>query len=123
HLPSPTHAGPSSSPTRRSSDLVAPMPVVTGITPTRGPAVGGTTVTITGTGFTGVTSVGFGSTDVNVQSGATDTELVVVSPGGTGTVDLTVTTPAGTSATSSNDQFTYVAPRSEENTTDLPTRR
>src|SRR5207253_10477562 len=75
-----------------------------------GPAVGGTTVTITGTGFTGVTSVGFGSTDVNVQSGATDTELVVVSPGGTGTVDLTVTTPAGTSATSSNDQFTYVAP-------------
>jgi hypothetical protein len=65
-------------------------------------------VTITGTGFTGVTSVGFGSTGVNVQTGATDTQLVVVSPGDTGTVDLTVTTPAGTSATSSNDQFTYV---------------
>src|SRR5258708_38028182 len=49
---------------------VAPMPVVTGISPTSGPAVGGTTVTITGTGFTGVTSVGFGSTGVNVQRSA-----------------------------------------------------
>src|SRR5262249_44649452 len=86
----------------------APMPVVTGISPTSGPATGGTSVTITGTGFTGVPSVGFGGTGVNVQSGATDTQLVVVSPGGTGTVDLTVTTPAGTSATSPSDQFTYV---------------
>jgi len=86
----------------------AVAPTVSGISPSSGPAAGGTSVTITGTGFTGVTSVGFGDTGVNVQSGNTDTQLVVVSPGGTGTVDLTVTTPSGTSATSANDQFTYV---------------
>ncbi len=36
-----------------------------------------------------------------------DTTITADSPAGTGTVDVTVTTPAGTSATSSADQFTY----------------
>ena len=34
----------------------------------------------------------------------------MTSPAGTGTHDVTVTTPSGTSATSSADQFTYNAP-------------
>ena len=38
-----------------------------------------------------------------------DTSITADSPAGTGTVDVTVTTPAGTSATSPADQFTYVA--------------
>ena len=35
------------------------------------------------------------------------TSITAVSPPGTGTVDVTVTTPGGTSATSAADQFTY----------------
>ena len=84
-------------------------PAVTGVSPNSGPAAGGTLVTITGTGFTGATAVDFGTTaatDVTVQSGTTITAL---SPAGAGLVDVTVTTPNGSSATSTADQFTYVA--------------
>ena len=37
------------------------------------------------------------------------TSITATSPAGTGTVDVTVTTVGGTSATSPADQFTYVA--------------
>ncbi|WP_310305549.1 IPT/TIG domain-containing protein, partial [Sphingomonas sp. BE270] len=37
-------------------------PTVTAVSPTSGPAAGGTAVTITGTGFTGATAVKFGAT-------------------------------------------------------------
>ena len=36
-----------------------------------------------------------------------DTTITAVSPAGTGTVDVTVMTPAGTSPTSQADQFTF----------------
>ena len=38
------------------------------------------------------------------------TTIIATSPTGTGTVDVTVTTPGGTSATSAADQFTYSSP-------------
>ena len=38
------------------------------------------------------------------------TTLTVNSPSGTGTVDVTVTTANGTSATGASDKFTYIAP-------------
>ena len=88
---------------------VAP-PVVEKISPSSGKVSGGTSVTITGTGFTGATVVNFGSnnpaTSVTVNS---DTSISAVSPAGTDTVDVTVTTPIGTSATSADDQFTYTS--------------
>ena len=87
--------------------VVVQPPVVTAITPTSGGTAGGTTVTITGTGFTDATDVDFGdvaATDFVVNS---DTSISAMSPEGTGTVDVTVTTANGTSATSSADQFTY----------------
>ncbi len=37
-----------------------------------------------------------------------DTTITADSPAGTGTVDVTVTTPSGTSPTSAADQFTYI---------------
>jgi hypothetical protein len=36
-----------------------------------------------------------------------DTQITATSPRGSGTVDITVITPAGTSATVNADQFTY----------------
>jgi hypothetical protein len=86
-------------------DYVA-VPTVTDLSQNTGPAAGGTPVTITGTGFTNATSVGFGPNAVTpaVQS---DTQIDVTSPAGSGTVDVTVTNSAGTSATSAADQFTY----------------
>ncbi len=90
---------------------VAAAPVVTGLSPTSGPAAGGTLVTITGTGFTGATAVDFGTTAATNVSIVDDTTITADNPAGTGTVDVTVTTPAGTSATSPADQFTYIVAR------------
>jgi hypothetical protein len=86
---------------------LAPLPTVTGISPVSGSAVGGDTVVITGSGFTGATDVGFGATNVASLSVDNDNQITVVSPAGSGTVDVTVITPNGTSAITSADQFTY----------------
>ena len=68
-------------------------------------------MTITGTGFTGATAVDFGTTPATSFTVVSDTSITADSPAGTGTVDVTVTTPGGTSATSPADQFTYVTRR------------
>ena len=80
---------------------------MTSISPIAGPAAGGTTVTITGTGFTGATTVMFGIINASSFTVNSATNITATSPAGTGTVDVTVTTPGGTSATSPADQFTY----------------
>jgi hypothetical protein len=82
-------------------------PTVTKVEPTIGPAAGGTSVTITGTGFTGATAVKFGSNNATSFTVNSATSITVVSPAGAGAVDVTVTTPAGASPTSAADQFTY----------------
>jgi uncharacterized protein affecting Mg2+/Co2+ transport len=89
-------------------------PTVTSVLPNSGLSIGGTSVTITGIGLTGVTSVMFGSTpatSVTVANAASaDSQIIATAPAGSvGTVDVTVTTPVGTSAKSSADQFTYVS--------------
>jgi sugar lactone lactonase YvrE/PKD repeat protein len=87
-----------------------PTPTVTGVSPTSGSTAGGTVVTITGTGFTGATAVTFGSTSATNFTVVSATQIKVTSPAGTaGTVDVTVTTPSGTSAKSSTDQYKYTA--------------
>ena len=85
-------------------------PTVTSVTPNTGTNLGGHPVTIDGTGFTGATAVDFGTNAATSVDVVSDTEITADSPAGTGTVDVTVTTPGGTSTTSSNDQFTYTAP-------------
>ncbi len=86
----------------------APVPLLTCINPTSGPVPGGTTVTIVGTGLANATAVKFGTKTATIQSD-TATQIVVLSPAGTaGTVDVTVATAGGTTATSAADQFTYI---------------
>ncbi|HUR81959.1 MAG TPA: IPT/TIG domain-containing protein [Thermoanaerobaculia bacterium] len=88
-------------------------PSQSALSPNGGPAAGGTTVTVSGTGFRKDdpnTAVAFGATaGTNVQV-VSLTQLTVVAPPGTGTVDVTVTNSLGTSATSSADRFTYGPP-------------
>jgi hypothetical protein len=84
-------------------------PTVTGVSPTSGPTTGGTSVTISGSNLSAATLVRFGSTAGTITSN-TATQVVATSPAGSAaTVDITVTTAGGTSATSSADRFTYVA--------------
>ena len=91
-----------------ATELLA-LPVVTGISPASGAAGGGDTVTVAGVRFTGATSVQFGSVPAAGLNVASDTQLTVTSPppNASGSLDVTVTTPAGVSATSAADQFTY----------------
>jgi hypothetical protein len=84
-------------------------PTVTSVSPTSGPTVGQVSVTITGTNFNGVTAVKFGNVTLQSFFQFDDTHIEAVSPpGATGAVDVTVVTPAGTSAVSANSQFTYL---------------
>ncbi|MEI9978433.1 MAG: IPT/TIG domain-containing protein [Edaphobacter sp.] len=84
-----------------------PAPAITGLSPAIGTPAGGTSVTITGTSFTGATAVNFGSTAAASFTVNSDTSITAVSPAGTGTVDIAVVTPAGTSATVTADQYTF----------------
>ena len=86
---------------------------VTSVSPGNGPRGGSIAVTITGTNLYSARSVAqavkFGNalaTAVVVKSSST---IQATAPAGTGTVDVTVTTLAGTTATSSADRFSYAA--------------
>lgn len=84
----------------------ATAPVVTAINPANGRT--GTAVTVTGSGFTGATAVRFGASSATAITAVSDTQIIAMSPAGIGTVDVTVVTPAGTSAASPASQFTYL---------------
>jgi hypothetical protein len=84
-------------------------PTVTGLSPTFGPAAGGTFVTISGTNFVDVTAVDFGTTPATGETVINSNTITVDSPPGMGIVDVTVTTDVGTSPTNPADQFTYLA--------------
>ena len=90
---------------------IAP-PVVTGVFPPSGLFTDATPVTIIGTGLADAISVSFGGVTVPAMA-ASSTLITAVSPPGppNTTVDVTVTTPAGTSPVNPPaDQFTYIAP-------------
>ncbi|MFD8027019.1 OmpL47-type beta-barrel domain-containing protein [Streptomyces lavendulae] len=88
-------------------------PTVTGVTPNHGPELTPcvNTVTVTGTEFpTSGTTVKFGSVAATSVSVTGPEQLTAqVPPQARGTVDVTVTTPNGTSPTSGADQYTYDA--------------
>ncbi|MGA5823670.1 beta strand repeat-containing protein [Kitasatospora sp. NPDC094028] len=79
-------------------------PAITAVSPASGPTGGGNTVTINGAGFTGATSVHFGSTPA-LFTVVGDAQITATAPAGTGSVPVTVTTSAGTS---NSVTYTYV---------------
>jgi hypothetical protein len=85
------------------------IPTVKSISPEHGPLAGGTTVDIRGRNLGGVTGVNFGATPATLVTPVSQGEVEAVAPPGSGIVDVTVTGPAGTSATGTSDLFTYVA--------------
>jgi hypothetical protein len=91
--------------------LVAP--IVNSISPSNGLAGGGTSASIGGSGFTGIStsaSVMFGGAPANgfVRSG--DTQITATSPtSDAGTIDVTVTNNGTISSVAAADQFTFGA--------------
>ena len=89
----------------------ASPPTVTSVAPNKGTTAGGTAVTITGTNLTGATEVKFGSTAAASFEVKSATQIKATSPAhAAGQVDITVTTPGGTSATGAGDKFTFETP-------------
>ncbi len=86
-------------------------PTVTGVTPATGPVSGGTSLTVTGSGFAVGTSTifKFGKHPGTGVTCASTTECTVVSPPASvpGTVDVRATVAKKTSGTGAADRFTY----------------
>lgn len=77
------------------------------VSPSSGPASGGTGITLTGNGFTGATSLTFGGIAATSLNVVNSTTVTAVTPAqATGAVDVVMTTSSG-SATKTNG-FTYV---------------
>ena len=82
-------------------------PTATSVSPDNGPAAGGNTAVISGTGFTNATAVAFGSTAATSFTVASSTVINAVVPLGSGAVSVNVTGPSGTS--SGGPTYTYTA--------------
>jgi len=89
---------------------VQSKPAVSGVDPATGPAMGGTVVTIAGTGFTGATDVSFNELQANSFQVLDDSHISAVTPADSGVADVVVTTPFGLSPIGPADRFTYVPP-------------
>ena len=85
-------------------------PAVSGLAPSSGPTTGGTAVVITGTSFTGVSSVTFGGVNASAYVVNSATQITATAPAGVaGVVDVQVTATGGQSANTAADDFTFVA--------------
>jgi outer membrane protein OmpA-like peptidoglycan-associated protein len=83
-------------------------PTVTSVSPNTGIDTGGSTVTITGTGFLGTISVAFGGVLATGLSVISNTQISVVTPANTvGPTTVSVTTAGGTGL--GPNAFTYLA--------------
>ena len=89
--------------------IVLSPPTVAAVSPPTGTEAGGTLVTIIGTSFDGASLVDFGTTAATDFAVLNNNVITADSPVGIGTVDVTVTTAAGTSIISPGDKFTYIA--------------
>ena len=96
----------------RGEGTTGPMPSVTKLAPKKGLAAGGTSVTITGTHFTGLTVVTFGKVNATSFTVNSDTSITAVAPPGVAAsiVDVTVLNANGRSAVTPKDRFKYESP-------------
>jgi alpha-tubulin suppressor-like RCC1 family protein len=106
------------SPTGTASEFsyvpVERRPVVKALTPAEGPTAGGTTVTLTGRRFDGVTAVMFGSVPASSYTVISRTSIQAVSPPEpAGKTHVYVTTPNGTSRRGEGNCFFFVEGLSE----------
>ncbi len=85
-----------------------PAPAVSSVSPGTGPVGGGNWVDIRGSNFIGGASVMFGSTAAQQTEYVSASDIRAVPPSGTGTVNVTVTTAAGTSPVAAGDAYAYV---------------
>jgi hypothetical protein len=100
-------AAPASGRASFAAASTAPIPAVTGLTPTWGPTAGGTSVTIAGTNLSGATKVPFGTVPATSVAVVSDTLMTAISPpGSVGPKNVRVTTLGGTSPVVAGDRFT-----------------
>jgi len=87
-------------------------PRVSSVIPIKGPTTGGGRVTIAGSDFGGATSVRFGTNPAafTVTSAGSIVATVPAGPGGGATVDVSVSSPDGTSPEVSADRYIYALP-------------
>lgn len=88
-------------------------PIGIAVSPSTGPAWGGTLVTVTGANLLGATEVRFGGNAATEVVVASRTSLTCRSPQGSegATVDVTVNAPSGRSTPSPAARFTYKSPK------------
>jgi alpha-tubulin suppressor-like RCC1 family protein len=91
------------------ASLVGTAPTVSGVSPPSGPAAGGNTVTVQGSGFARGAVVTFGSQVATNVSVGSSKLLTVTAPAGSGTVDVAVTVEGSTSPVTSADRYTFEA--------------
>ena len=83
---------------------------ITSVAPNTGSTAGGTTVVITGTGFTAIRSVKFGGVEATGYTVNSLTQITAVTPAhAAGVVDVSVRSIAGAGTVTSAGAFTYVA--------------
>ncbi|WP_144267490.1 IPT/TIG domain-containing protein [Leifsonia xyli] len=100
HLPATVsiaveHPNGDSSPDGFTFDAVPGAPVISGLAPGHGPAIGGTTMTLSGSGFIGTTDVTVDGVSVPFSVIDDGTITVTAPPHAAGTVPVVVTTPIG----------------------------
>ena len=86
--------------------VTLPLPTLTAISPATGPV--GTLVTLTGTNFTGATSVSFNGIAATSFTVVSATSLTATVPAGAATGKVSVTTPGGSAG--STGSFTLILP-------------
>ena len=104
-----TTAGGTSTTSAGSKYSYVAAPTVTGLSTSVGAEAGGIGVVITGTGFTNVSAVTFGSNNATSFTINSSTQITANFPAGTGTVDVRVTNRGGTSDNVAADNFTYTS--------------
>ena len=91
------------------TELLLGIPTVTSVSPVSGSVAGGNLVTITGSGFTGTTTVAFGNKNAGSFTVVSDSVLQAIAPlNAPGVIDVIVTAASGTSAANPPaDYYTY----------------